>query len=217
MKRWIMFLLTMLLLTSAALAETTVLGCMPDQEYIHQYTAPNGQLLWFTAVEEVPHIKFEDVNYDGHEDIVVVVTRGANNFFSEFFLYDAQADVYTLATHPGQDEGMCNYGLYPELGLVESFVNSGNAGLLHVRNLYRWEGNNLQLIRSAVSDEWSEDFFEGQTYTQIIHGDVLHITVRDHSREYDESVIWERIIPLEDVDYGEIHEAEMAAYWQGLI
>lgn len=218
MKRLLIFLLT-LMLCAPALAEqtTTVLGHMPDGEYIHQYVAPNGQLLWFTALEEQPGIKLEDVNFDGAEDIVIHVVRGASNFYAEFFLYDAQQDMYVLATHPSQEEGICNYDLHPELGLVESMTNNGNAGLLHVWNLYRWEGTELKLIRSAVSDEWFEDHFDGQTYTQIIHGDTLHVTVRDHTQDsYDDSVILEVIMPKEDVDIQDLYEEEMNALWQGI-
>ena len=216
MKRLFAMLLVMLLMMSAGLAETTILGYMPDDEYIHQYLAPNGQLLWFTAMEQEPHISFEDVNFDGYEDIVIVVTRGASNFFAEFFVYDPNADAYTLATHHDTDAGICNYRLYPEYGIVESHASNGNAGLLHVWNLYHWEGNNLKLIRSAVSDEWSEDIFEGQTYTNIIHGDTLHVTVRDHTDAQDEAVLWEIMIPKTDAEQRDIYSEEMAALWQGL-
>lgn len=216
MKRLLAMLMVMLLMMSAALAETTILGLMPDGEYIHQYLAPNGQLLWFTAMEKEPDISFEDVNFDGCEDIVIVVAMGASNAFEEFFVYDPNTDAYTLATHPDVDVGICNSQLHPELGIVESFASSGNAGLLHVWNLYRWEGNNLKLIRSAVSDEWSEEIFEGQTYTSIIHGDILHITVRDHTKAYDESVLWEVMIPKADAEYRDIFTEEQEALWQGI-
>ena len=86
MKRLFAMLLVMLLMMSAGLAETTILGYMPDDEYIHQYLAPNGQLLWFTAMEQEPYISFEDVNFDGCEDIVIVVAMGASNAFAEFFV-----------------------------------------------------------------------------------------------------------------------------------
>ena len=216
MKRLFAMLLVMLLMVPAGLAETTILGYMPDDEYIHQYLAPNGQLLWFTAMEQEPDISFADVNFDGCEDIVIVVAMGASNAFAEFFVYDPNADVYTLAMHPDADVGICNYQLHPELGIVESFASSGNAGLLHVWNLYRWEGNNLKTIRSAVSDEWSEDIFEGQTYTNIIHGDTLHVTVRDHTDVQDDAVLWEIMIPKTEAEHRDLYSEEMAALWQGL-
>lgn len=215
MKRLLVLVMALLLMPVAG-AETTILGHMSDDEYIHQYVAPNGQLLWFTALEQEPYIKQEDVNFDGYEDIVIVVTQGASNFFAEFFVYDPTTDVYIFATHHDTDAGICNYQLYPEYGIVESHASNGNAGLLHVIKLYRWEGTNLRLIRSAVSDEWSEGIFGGQTYTNIIHGDTLHVTVRDHTDMQDESVLWEIMIPKVDAEHRDIYNEEMAALWQGL-
>lgn len=196
-------------------AATTVLGMTADWYYIHQYTAPNGQNLYFTAAEDTVYIAFRDVNFDGIEDIVADTIHGASNFFSEFFVYDAAAGEYVRAVSDGEEERMCNYQLYPDYGLVVTRHNGGNAGLLHVMNLYRWEGNRLKLIRSAVSDEWSEERFEGQTYTMTVHGDILHITVRDHT-EQDESILWDIIIPKEDTEYRDIFAEEQEALWQGL-
>ena len=82
-------------------------------------------------------------------------------------------------------------------------------------NLYRWEGTNLKLVRSAVSDEWSEEIFEGQTYTNIIHGDTLHVTVCDYTG-YDAIVLWEIIITKEDAEYRDIFTEEQEALWQGI-
>ncbi|MBE5811616.1 MAG: SH3 domain-containing protein [Clostridiales bacterium] len=196
--------------------ETTILGSTADFYYIHQYMAPNGQSICFTAWEDNVYLTFRDVNFDGIEDIVVDTVAGANNLFSEFFVYDRASGEYIRVVSDGTEERWCNYKLYPEHDLVATYTNSGNAGLLHVWNLYRWEGNKLKLIRSAVSDEWSEEIFEGQTYTNIIHGDILHITVRDHTQAYDESILWELIIPREDAEYRDVFTEEMEALWQGI-
>jgi tetratricopeptide (TPR) repeat protein len=57
MKRLLLFLLMLMFcLPVCAEQQTTILGHMPDDEYIHQYVAPNGQLLWFTAIEKNPYI-----------------------------------------------------------------------------------------------------------------------------------------------------------------
>ena len=104
MKRLLLFLLMLMFcLPVCAEQQTTILGHMPDDEYIHQYVAPNGQLLWFTAIEKNPYIKMEDVNFDGTEDIVVFTVRGASNFFVEFFLYDAQADMRSEERRVGKE------------------------------------------------------------------------------------------------------------------
>lgn len=196
---------------------TTVLGQAADFYYIHRYTAPNGQEVYFTAMEDEVYIDFRDVNFDGFEDIVVDNVMGASNFFSEFFVYEAASGAYVRAVTDGDEERLCNYSLHPENGIVATYTNAGSAGLIHVMNLYRWEGNVLRLIRSAVSDEWSEDVFEGQTYTSVIHGDILHMTVRDHTRGgYDDAVVWEVIIPVDNADVQQLYEEEMNALWQGI-
>lgn len=199
-----------------ATPSTTVLGRTADWYYIHQYTAPNGQNIYFTATEDKAYVTFCDVNFDGVEDIVVDAIHGASNFFSEFFVYERTSGEYVRVTNDGAEERFCNYQLYPEYGLVATQSNNGNAGLLHVMNLYRWDDTELKLIRSAVSDEWSEERFEGQTYTRIIHGDILHVTVRDHTKDHDESILWEIIIPKEDTEYRDVFTEEMEALWQGI-
>ena len=199
----------------AAMGSTIIVGSTADHSYIHLYTAPNGEEIYFTATEDEVDLTFRDVNFDGIEDIVVLTALGASNFFSEFFVYDTEIGEYIRAVTDSSEDRLCNYELYPEYGLVSSYVNAGNAGLLHVRNLYRWEDNELRLIRSAVSDEWMEDSFEGSTYTQIIHGDMLHVVVKDHANWYEETVLWEILIPKEDAEYRDIFTEEMEALWQG--
>lgn len=201
---------------SPVAAETTVLGRTADWYYIHQYTAPNGQNIYFTAWDSAVYLTYRDVNFDGIEDIVVDTVRVASNSYSEFFVYDGGNGKYVRVVMNGTEERLCNYGLHPECGLVSSYNNAGNAGLLHVWNLYRWEGNELRLIRSAVSDEWSEDIFEGETYTNIIHGDTLHVTVHDYTRDDGDSLLWEIIISKEDTEYRDIFTEEQEALWQGL-
>ena len=197
-------------------ARTTIVGTAPDGDYIHRYAAPNGQLLYFVALEENPYINLDDVNFDGHADIVVFSVLGASNFFTDFFVYDQGSGQYVRAQTDSGEELLCNYQLYPEYGLVLSQSNNGNAGLLHVINLYRWEGTNLKLLRRAVSDEWSESSFEGSTYTQIINGDHLHITVRDYTDGYDSAVIFDQVLTKEDAEYRDIFTEEQDALWQGI-
>ena len=192
--------------------DTTVLGMTAELDYIHQYNAPNGQNIYFTAVEEDVYLTYLDVNFDGVDDIVVDTVRGASNVYSEFFVFDSTSGQYVRAAAGGSEDRLCNYGLHPEYGLVSSYNNAGNAGLLHATNLYRWEGNDLRLIRSAVSDEWTEDIFDGSTYTSIIHGDILHMLVRDH----EGSVLWEIVTPKDDIDYASLFEQETEALWQGI-
>jgi len=213
------YMMTSLLspMQEAALRQpATILSDATSDGCIYQYVAPNGKPIYFTAEREEPYITFEDVNFDGLDDIVILTISGASNAWYKFFVYDKAADEYVYARHTGDGAGIVNYALYPQYDLVVSHGNNGNAGLLHATNLYRWEGNDLRLIRSAVSDEWTEDIFEGSTYTQIIHGDILHVVVRDHMKDYDDSVLLELILPKEAADTRDIFTEESAALWQGI-
>ena len=197
---------------------TTILSDASSDGYIHQYIAPNGQALYFTSEMEEPRFSLDDVNFDGWDDLVVMTISGATNAWYTFFTYDPAADAYTHVPHYGAE--FINYTTYPQYGIIASYGKNGYAGLLHVSSLYRWEGNRLKQIRSAVSDEWSESIFEGNTYTQIIHGDILHVKVLDHTTGHDGTVIYERFVPMDDLqeneDYQRNYEAENAALWQGL-
>ncbi len=200
----------------AEMGSTIIVGSTADHSYIHLYTAPNGEEIYFTATEDEVDLTFRDVNFDGIEDIVVLTALGASNFFSEFFVYDTEIGEYIRAVTDSSEERLCNYQLYPEYGVVATQTNVGYAGALHVWNLYRWEGNDLKLIRSAVSDEWTEETFDGSTYTQIIHGDILHVVVRDHMKDYDDSVLLELILPKEAAETRDIFTEESDALWQGI-
>lgn len=200
-----------------AAQRTTILGETAEGDYIHQYIAPNGQPIYFTAMEKEPPITFLDVNFDDVTDIVVFVSMGASNFYTEFFVYDGAENKYVRADHPGIGYGICNFQLYPEYGIVGSHANNGTAGALHEDCLFRWEGTDLKLIRRAVSEELTESSFSGSVYTITTYTDVLHMTVRDYrSGEYEGSVIWEQTIMLEDTDYRDIFTEEQAALWQGI-
>ena len=196
--------------------KTTVLSDMGWNSYIHRYVAPNGQAIYFTAELLEPRFLLEDVNFDGRDDLVIMTMTSAKSTAFQFFVYDVTQNAYVYVHHSDYEGGLINYTAYPQYGVIETHATNGNAGLLHVWNLYRWEGTNLKLIRSAVSDEWMEDSFEGSTYTQVIHGDMLHVVVRDHRDWYEESILWEVILPKAEAEYRDILTEEMAALWQGI-
>ena len=201
-------------------AKTTILSQAGWNSCIHQYIAPNGKPIYFTSELNEPQISLEDVNFDGWDDLVIMTMTSAKSTAYQFFVYDARQDEYVYVQHSDYDGGLINYAAYPQYGVIETHATNGNAGLLHVTSLYRWEGNRLRQIRSSVSDEWSESIFEGDTYTQIIHGDILHVKVLDHTAGNDGTVIYERFFALDEVmdneDYYRIYDEEMAALWQGL-
>ena len=65
-------------------ADIRMVGTSYNGDSIYSWIAPNGQSLYFAAPGEAS-IQFEDVNFDGHEDVVIYIIRAASNFFTEFF------------------------------------------------------------------------------------------------------------------------------------
>lgn len=199
-------------------ADIRKIGETFDGYFIYSWPAPNGQTLYFTGLED-PGIIMEDVNFDGHEDVVVTIIRGASNFFSEFFVWDDGS--YVRAGNDGLDYGLCNYHLYPEYGIVHSDANNGNAGALHEDVLFRWEGTELKAIRRAVSEEYSETtrFSDGNGYTTTYDFQNLRVRVWDYSKDvYEGELIYDDVVSLKQInngdDYNRAFAGEQEALWR---
>lgn len=194
--------------------DTNIVGRAVNGDYIMACDAPNGQRLYFTSIEKKPVIKMEDVNFDGVSDIVVFTAMGASNHFCEFFVCDD--GQYRMAEHYGAENGLCNYHLMPEKGLVVTQANNGSAGALHDRCIFRWDGTNLQLVRRAVSRELTETDWQQDRYTTTTYLQKLRVTIRDYTGdEYEGKVIWEEMVEL-DGTVPDFFERENQALWQGL-
>ena len=210
--------LLFLLLCMPAAAE--IVGTTPQSEYIHRYTAPNGQELYYVSREdEYAAVRKEDVNFDGHDDLVFLITQGASNAFYEFFVWDD--GQYVLAGRNQLDElGIGNYALDPQNGYVISHYSNGWAGLLHEKHIFRWEGNDLKLVRYAISQEQRTGIFEGDLYIDITNNDLVHVRVfecRYGEGERTDEVIFECIVSRkEGFDEQALLEEESAALWNGL-
>lgn len=183
MKRVFPVLLALLMLAPAARAE--IVG-WAGNDYIHQWIAPNGQALYFVSPEEEPFVRMEDVNFDGVEDVVVTTFRGASNFGAEFFVWDG--GVYVPVAHAGAD-ALVNYGLYPEEGLVETYIQEGRAGALHTRQLWRWKGTELELVRTATGSDVSTMTFEGDLVIVVTDNTLVQLRVWDHLNGGEEPVL----------------------------
>jgi len=201
-------------------ADICKVGMSYNGDSIYSWLAPNEQTLYFTALED-PLIKFEDVNFDGHEDVVIFISRGASNFFTEFFVWDDGQYVY--AKHPGLEHGICNYHLYPEYGIVHSDAQNGSAGAEHEDVLLRWEGTDLQVIRRAVSENATEMtwFSDGGGYTMHTDLQNLHVRVWDYTANVPEGeLIYETIISHQSIESGEAYTrlfaGEQEALWRGI-
>lgn len=201
----------LLLLCMVLPAQAEIVGRTSAGENIHAYMADNGQLIYFTALEDAPFIEKADVNFDGLEDLVVCVSAGASNGFFEFFVFDGEN--YVQANHDGIGYGICNYQLYPEKGLVLSHANNGFAGALHEACLFKWEGTDLKMIRRAVSDLDSEYVWYDDGYALRSYDNRLHVTVGMYNASGEWETVLEECVSLADESW---YEREEKALWQGL-
>ena len=208
------YLLLLVVLVLPLTVSAEIVGHTSDGAYIHAYAAPNGQTIYFTALEANPSVRAQDVNFDGQDDLVVMTAMGASNFFCEFFVYDGGR--YVQAEHNGLGYGLCNVDLYPEQGIVGSCANNGWAGALHDDCLFRWEGTNLRLIRRASSEELTQVEFGDDAYTVTTYRNRLHIIISDYSSGNDEEIVlWDTVVELDDMD-PTMFEQEQATLWQGI-
>ena len=168
-RRLCSLLLAFALLPAVALAEVVGRDGMYADRYIHRIEAPNGQALYYLSTEEDAFVTARDVNFDGVDDLVVFSARGASNAWVLFFVWDGNA--YVRATwDAGEDTGLPNYELLPEDGLLLASCDDGLAGGLHRYWLYRWEGTDLRLVRSAVSEMDQETAIDAQAGTGCTGG-----------------------------------------------
>ena len=210
------FFLLILVLALPVTATAQIVGRTSNDEYIHAYTADNGQTIYFTALEAEPNVTKRDVNFDGQEDLVVMTSMGASNFFYEFFVNDGGR--YVQAQHFGLSTGLCNYELYPELGIVASHASNGHAGALYEKCLFRWEGTDLRLIRRGSSEELTEFAFTDGAYTVTTYKDRLHIVIRDYAfGDYEGTVLWDQAVDLNQMEMdAAMFDQVTALLWQGL-
>ena len=212
MKRLLTVLCVLLAVATSARAE--IVGRAGD-DYIHRWMAPNGQAVYFVSPESEPYVHMEDVNFDGIEDIVAMTFRGASNFGAEFFVWNGTA--YEPVAHVGAD-ALVNHELYPELGLVGTYVQEGWAGALHTKQLWRWKGTELELVRTASGSEVSDMTFEGDLITVVTDTTLVWLRVWDNLNGTDGPAL------LMDMTVSHADEAALLAalreeeriLWQGL-
>ena len=217
-KRLCSLLLVLLLLPAAAPAEVVGREGMYGDEYIHRIEAPNGQALYYLSKEEEAFVTYRDVNFDGMEDIVVISSQGASNTWFLFFVWDGENYV-RAGWDAGDDTGLPNYELLAGDGLVLASCNDGWAGGLHHRWLYRWEGTDLRLVRSAVSEEYREMAVDGQTGAVVTttYNDRMSVCVIEPGDEGGQRVLWEGIVTQEQAASDpQAFAQEEAAFWQGI-
>lgn len=216
------FAVLLLVLAGLAVpARAEVVGRTHDG-YIHRYTADNGQELYYVSGMEEEAVRMEDVNFDGDDDLVVLVQQGASNGFFEFYVYDGAQ--YVLAGRDAMlDGGIPNYALYPEKGIVCAQVNNGWAGLLHETQLFCWEGTTMRRVRGAVSENATSWTMDGTRCTQTTDTGILSLRVTEPAHDENgcslpDRVLYERELTADwAAEQGEtLLEEEAEALWQGL-
>ena len=183
--------------------------------YIHRCIEPNGQELYFNAYVEEPVLELEDVNFDGMEDLVVITGRWAKSDTALFYVYDP-AEGYVLVRETARDEGLMNYVLYPEYGLVGTSISNGNAGLCYEECLYRWEGNDLECIRRAYGEEYTERVWQQEYHTVTTWLDWFVYNVYDYTTGVPEGEVIYSAGPLGWDAFPDAKWEQEAALWQGL-
>ena len=202
-------------LPACALADVVGVTGMYADSNIHQITAPNGQALYFTAIEAEPPVVYADVNFDGLEDIVVTVASGAANFYSIFFVQTASG--YVRANwDAGDDTGLPNYQLHPDLGLVSTHANNGWAGLLHDDCLFRWEGASLVWVRRSVCDMYHEFTYGEGFYTGTAYNDRVQWRVTERAQDGAETILHEAVLTAEEASQPGVFDEGQEALWEGV-
>lgn len=187
-----------------------------QEEVILRITAPNGQDLYLISLMENPVVYSQDVNFDGVEDLAVMVVSGVSNAaFRLFVLLDGRY----VPVNDGTEQGLFNPVFHGTKGLVESYITNGHAGALHERALLRWEGSQLRPVRRAVCEELRESDFSGETYREVTWNNILHTRVYDYTTNGEPTVLHEEQIAMEPFDmdaYQAFFSREQDALWKGL-
>ena len=215
MKKLFVILFVLLCCVTAACAE--VVGVTPEGKYIVAYQADNGQMLYCISCVPEPVVERQDVNFDGQEDIVFSI-NGETLKLYDFFVWDGAQ--YVLAMHPCTNDyslkgPVCNYALYPEYGLVYAYVNIGENGNHFIKYLMRWEGTDLVLLRRAEGKFYSDYDEKDGAHIVRQYWDQVQIDVRDYTQDPWGSVLYSRILSLNEMN-DEAHKQVDEALWQGV-
>jgi len=189
-------------------------GVTPQSQMIYALTAPtNGQVLYFVSEVKNPAVYWDDVNFDGKDDLVVTTATGASNQMFAFFIFNGAG--YTPVQISGVNYDLCNYQLVPKQQMVVTYANNGSAGACHEYVLFRWEGASLKVARRAVSDVLVDHYTQNGLSIAATNDKMFKITVTDHmSGFFSDSVIFQTIVS--NTELNTAMAQEQAALWKGL-
>lgn len=141
-----------------------------DKELLVQVAAEDGRLLQeFTYFSQalpqhesvVPFARFEDLNFDGCNDLVLLTAQGARDVFSTLALWDEQAGRFRPVEQQPVWDGeekkltfqayqlqLCNYETVPGEKRIYSVADDGHRYRTEV--VYEWESPYGLVIRSVA-------------------------------------------------------------------
>lgn len=180
-------------------------------------TAPNNQALHVVSMTAHPAAWSFDVNFDGQEDLVVMVHFGATNALYRLFLWQ---DGQYVPAEDGIDEGLYNVAFYPGQKLVGSHLNNGHAGALYEDILFQWQGTRLLPLRRAVCEEKQETSYQPEGYTTRVLNQVLQARVYAPGADGEAEALFDETFDIAaqgmEAAYDGFYQRTQAALWQGL-
>lgn len=220
MKKWVaaLLLLPWLLCAQGQAVEIrcvqeNVAGGQGEGWHVMQALLDNGQEVYYLARETEGYFRMEDVNFDGAADFLPVSVLGARNEFVYLYLFDSERGEYIAVPHEGQ--GLCNLMLFPEQGYITSTQSDGYRD--GIKEIYRWEGKSLRLLRRAECGDAREQTWDETRYMQTTDYSQCDMTVWDYTgaQEQGEMTYFARYAhddPQEDAHLALLDEA----LWAGL-
>lgn len=184
-----------------------------DANNVMRATLDNGQVIYYLSMDSDARGSMVDVNFDGHDDFVPVVSMGARNASFLFYLYNPQTSQYEpVYTTRGK---LVNYELDAARQYVISDMQDGY--LYGEKIIYKWEGSELVPVRSATRDTIHTTEYGESSVTESWDSTQYEAIVWDHSNGGQEpSKLYHETYPQDDPLYQEHYDALMEALWAGL-
>ena len=121
------------------------------QMYEGNAKAPFQSLAFATQREEAV-VKVRDINFDGWPDLDILYLLGASNSQHIFFFYDQGSERYE-PWHYGY-AWLSNYEVDEKKQWIVNYIHDSAA--TGTKEVYRWEGKRLQLLR-RWEVKWNEE------------------------------------------------------------
>ncbi len=107
----------------------------------------------------------EDMNFDGYQDFGLLTAWGATgNEQYKFWLFDPKTKRFI---YNDDLSGLISPSADKDKKLITSWQNMGSAARAYILELYRWNGDKLELIRE-VDQELVQEDTKGATFHKVV-------------------------------------------------